>query len=53
MTIKEIYNHFDKIGYCTFATIDGSYPETRIAHFLVFDHEGLYFMTSKAKPFYK
>lgn len=53
MTIKEIYEHFDKIGCCTFATIDGDYPETRIAHFLVYDNEGIYFMTMTTKPFYK
>lgn len=53
MTIKEIYERFDKIGCCTFATIDGEYPETRIAHFLVYDEEGIYFMTMNTKPFYK
>lgn len=53
MTIKEIFEHFDKIGCCTFATIDGEYPETRIAHFLVYDDEGIYFMTMNTKPFYK
>lgn len=53
MTIKEIYERFDKIGCCTFATIDGEYPETRIAHFLVYDDEGIYFMTMNTKPFYK
>lgn len=53
MTIEQIYKYFDKIGCCTFATIDGEYPETRIAHFLVWDEQGIYFMTSKTKPFYK
>ena len=53
MTIQEIFKHFDKIGCCTFATVDGDYPETRIAHFLVYDEEGLYFMTMNTKPFYK
>ena len=53
MTIKEIYEYFDKIGCCTFATIDKDYPETRIAHFLVYDDEGIYFMTMNTKPFYK
>ena len=45
MTIKEIFERFDKIGCCTFATIDGQYPETRIAHFLVYDEVGIFFMT--------
>lgn len=53
MNIAEIYAHFDQIGCCTFATVDGAYPETRIAHFLAYDAEGLYFMTTKTKPFYK
>ena len=34
MTIKEIYEEFDKIGCLTFATVSKEgYPETRIAHF--------------------
>lgn len=53
MTIPEIYELFDKIGCCTFATINGEYPETRIAHFLVYDDEGIYFMTMNTKPFYR
>ncbi len=53
MTIQEIYEYFDRIGCCTFATIGGEYPETRIAHFLVYDDEGIYFMTMNTKPFYK
>lgn len=53
MTIQEIYERFDAIGCCTFATVDGDYPETRIAHFLAYDEEGLYFMTMNTKPFYK
>lgn len=53
MNIKEIFDRYDEIGCCTFATIDGDYPETRIAHFLAYDEEGLYFMTMTTKPFYK
>lgn len=53
MRISEIYTMFDKIGCCTFATIDGEYPETRIAHFIAHDNDGLYFMTMTTKPFYK
>ncbi len=54
MTIKEIYNEFDKLGWLTFATVDenGS-PETRIAHLRGFDDDGIYFMTMNTKPFYK
>ena len=53
MEISEIYEMFDKIGCCTFATINGDYPETRIAHFIAHDNDGLYFMTMTTKPFYK
>ena len=53
MKISEIYDMFDKIGCCTFATIDGDYPETRIAHFIAHDADGLYFMTMTTKPFYE
>ncbi len=53
MDIKEIFDCFEQVGCCTFATIDGDYPETRIAHFLCWDDEGLYFMTMNTKPFYR
>lgn len=53
MEIKEIFELFDEIGCCTFATVDGDTPETRIAHFVAFDEEGLYFMTMNTKPFYR
>lgn len=53
MNIKEIFEKFDGISAYTFATIDGDYPETRIAHFLTYDEEGLYFQTMKVKPFYR
>lgn len=52
MTIKEIFEAFDNIGFLTFATIDGNYPATRIAHFFAYDNEGLYFRTMNTKPFY-
>ncbi len=53
MTIQEIFDRFDSIGSCVFATIGNDYPETRIAHFLACDEEGLYFMTMTTKPFYR
>ena len=54
MTIKEIYEKFDKIGCLSFATVneDGE-PETRIAHLRAYDEEGIYFMTMFTKDFYK
>lgn len=53
MNIFEINEKFEKVGCLTFATIDNGYPETRIAHFVACDEEGLYFMTMKVKPFYR
>ncbi len=54
MTIKEIYEKFDKIGCLSFSTIneDGE-PEARIAHLRAFDDDGIYFMTMFTKSFYK
>lgn len=52
LTIKQIYEYFDNIGCCVFATIDNDYPQTRIAHFRAFDDDGIYFMTMDCKPFY-
>ncbi len=52
LNTKEVFEGFEKISAYTFATIDGDYPETRIAHFLTYDDEGLYFQTMKVKPFY-
>ncbi|HJD98337.1 4Fe-4S dicluster domain-containing protein [Mailhella massiliensis] len=53
MDIREIFEHFDRIGSCVFATVGGEGPETRVAHFLACDEEGLYFMTMTTKPFYR
>ena len=54
MTIKEIYEKFDKIGCLTFATVnEEGEPETRIAHLRGYDNEGIYFMTMFTKGFYR
>ena len=53
MDIAEIFARFDKIGSLTFATIDRGIPQTRIAVFFAYDHEGLYFRTMITKPFYQ
>ena len=53
MEIVEIYEKFDQIGCLTFATIDGGFPQTRIAHLFAHDHEGLYFRTMTTKAFYR
>lgn len=50
---EQIYEYFDRIGCCVFATIDGDCPSTRIAHFVAYDDEGLYFTTMDVKPFYR
>lgn len=53
MTMKEIYEKFDKIGCVTFSTKAGDLIESRIAHFFACDEDGLYFRTMNTKPFYK
>jgi ferredoxin len=52
MTIKEVFEKFEMLHSYSFSTIDGEYPEVRIAHFLTYDDDGLYFQTMKVKPFY-
>lgn len=54
LTIKEVFDKFEKIHSYSFTTINNDgYPEIRIAHFITYDEDGLYFMTMKVKPFYK
>ncbi len=54
MTIKEIYEAFDKIGCLSFTTInDKGEPESRIAHLRAYDDDGIYFMTMYTKDFYR
>jgi len=53
MNIKDVYEKFEKLHSYSFATLDGNYPEIRIAHFLTYDESGLYFQTMKVKPFYR
>ena len=53
MTIKEIYEKFDKIGCTTFSTVHDGRAESRIAHFFAWDEDGIYFRTMTVKPFYK
>ncbi len=54
MTIKEIYDKFDKVGCLTFATVnENGEPETRVAHLRGYDSDGIYFMTMFTKGFYK
>jgi ferredoxin len=54
MTIKEIYEAFDRIGCLTFATVnEAGEPEVRTAHFDAYDDEGIYFMTMYTKDFYR
>lgn len=54
MTIKEIYEAFDKIGCLSFTTINkDSEPVSRIAHLRAYDDQGIYFMTMFTKEFYQ
>lgn len=53
MTIKEIYEVFDKIGCLSFTTVnEKNEPESRIAHLRAYDEDGIYFMTMHTKSFY-
>lgn len=53
-TIEDVYNAFDAVGCCSFATLDGEGGvESRIAHFFAWDDEGLYLRTMTVKPFYR
>lgn len=53
-TIEDVYNAFDQVGCCSFATLDGKGGvESRIAHFFAWDDEGLYLRTMTVKPFYR
>ena len=50
-TIEDVYNAFDQVGCCSFATLDGKGGvESRIAHFFAWDEEGLYLRTMTVKP---
>jgi ferredoxin len=53
MEIKDVFNSFEKLHSYSFSTIDDGYPEIRVAHFLTYDEDGLYFQTMRVKPFYK
>ncbi len=53
MTIKDIYEKFDRIGCLSFTTInEHGDPESRIAHLRGYDDDGIYFMTMFTKDFY-
>lgn len=53
-TIEDVYNAFDQVGCCSFATLDGKGGvESRIAHSFAWDEEGLYLRTMTVKPFYR
>jgi ferredoxin len=53
MTMQEVFESFEKLHSYSFSTLDGDYPEIRIAHFLTYDDDGLYFQTMMCKPFYE
>lgn len=54
LSIKEIYEKFNEIGCCSFATLDGKGGvESRIAHFFAYDDDGIYLRTMDVKPFYQ
>lgn len=54
LSIKEVYELFDEVGCCSFATLDGNGGvDSRIAHFFAYDDDGLYLRTMTGKPFYR
>ncbi len=54
LSIREVYELFDEVGCCSFATLDGrGGVDSRIAHFFAWDEEGLYLRTMSGKPFFK
>ncbi len=54
LSIKEVYDLFDAVGCCSFATLDGNGGvDSRIAHFFAWDEEGLYLRTMTGKPFFR
>ena len=52
LSIKEIFEHFEKNAAYSFATLEDGRPQIRVAHLLNYDEDGLYFQTMKVKPFY-
>lgn len=54
LSIEDVFNKFEDIGCCAFATLDGKGGiDSRIAHFFAWDEEGLYLRTMAVKPFYR
>lgn len=54
LSIENVYDRFNQIGCCSFATLDGKGgASSRIAHFFAYDDEGLYLRTMAVKPFYR
>lgn len=54
LSIQEVFDLFSKVGCCSFATLDDQGGvDSRIAHFVAWDSEGLYFTTMTGKPFYR
>ena len=53
-TMQEVYELFNEVGCCSFATLDGAGGvDSRIAHFFAYDDDGLYLRTMRVKPFYR
>lgn len=54
LSIREVFEEFQRIGCCGFATLDGTGGvSSRIAHFFAADEDGLYLRTMTGKPFYR
>ena len=54
LTLGEVFDWFERIGCCSFSTVDeAGTPHSRIAHFVAADEDGLYLTTMTVKPFYR
>lgn len=54
LSISEVFQEFEKVGDCGFATLDGEGGvSARVAQFFACDEEGLYLRTMTGKPFYR
>lgn len=53
MMLKEIYTAIEKIGSISITTLDGKTMHSRIISICGGDADGLYFLTTDVKPFYR
>jgi uncharacterized pyridoxamine 5'-phosphate oxidase family protein len=52
-TARKALSLLREIKSVTFATLNGNDPAARIADVMLFEEDGLYFVTARGKPFYR